>query len=127
MGRIRYGIHANRDEHFGIAPAEMMASGCIVFVHNSGGQVEIIGRDLRLCYQTDKAAVEKILGIVNSATLQAAILDSPAPRRTMFRTAAFMGGLRNLARRPYDGIGQHAERARGAVAITPCVSSDAVR
>jgi len=93
-----YGIHANRDEHFGIAPAEMMASGCIVFVHNGGGQVEIMGRDLRLCYQTDKAAVEKILGIVNSATLQAAILDSP-PRRTMFSTAAFMGGLRNLADR----------------------------
>ena len=43
--RQRYGIHAQVDEHFGIAPAEMVRAGCITFVHDSGGQVEIMGND----------------------------------------------------------------------------------
>jgi glycosyltransferase involved in cell wall biosynthesis len=116
MGRMRYGIHSNRDEHFGIAPAELMASGCIVFVHNSGGQVEIVGRDPRLCYYTDEEAVTKIARVTGSPSLQASILDSLTPRQRMFRPDEFMRGLRAIVdrmtagadrttlRRPGDGV-----------------------
>ena len=93
MGRMRYGIHANHDEHFGIAPAELMASGCIVFVHDSGGQVEIVGGDRRLCYASDEEAAGKILRVMDSPAMQASILDFLQSRRAMLSTAAFMRGL----------------------------------
>jgi glycosyltransferase involved in cell wall biosynthesis len=99
MGRMRYGIHANRDEHFGIAPDEMMVSGCIVFVHNSGGQVEIVDRDPRLCYDTDTEAVTKIARVAGSPVLQASILDSLATRQRMFRPEEFMRRLRAIVDR----------------------------
>jgi hypothetical protein len=37
-------------EPFGMAPAEMAAAGCIVFVPNDGGQIEIVNGDPRLVY-----------------------------------------------------------------------------
>jgi glycosyltransferase involved in cell wall biosynthesis len=45
MPTFRYGIHGMLDEHFGMAPAELAAAGCIVFVPNDGGQVEIVDDD----------------------------------------------------------------------------------
>jgi glycosyltransferase involved in cell wall biosynthesis len=105
MGRMRYGIHANRDEHFGIAPAEMMASGCIVFVHNSGGQVEIVGEDPRLCFDADEDAIEKIASVVAAPALQASILASLAPRRSMFSPEKFMQGLRTIVDRAIERSG----------------------
>ena len=99
MGQMRYGIHLNRDEHFGIAPAELMASGCIVFVHKSGGQVEIVGRDPRLCYSSDEEAADKIASTLKNPAMQASILNSLAPRRMMFSASEFMRGLRGVVER----------------------------
>ena len=53
-----------REEHFGMAPAEMARAGCIVWVPRGGGQMEIVGREPALMYESDDEAVEKI-----SATL----------------------------------------------------------
>jgi len=94
MGRVRYGIHANRDEHFGIAPAEMMVSGCIVFVHNSGGQVEIVGRDPRICYTNEEDAAVKIAQVVCNPALQASILEALAHQQPRFSPEQFMHALR---------------------------------
>jgi glycosyltransferase involved in cell wall biosynthesis len=80
----RYGIHAQIDEHFGIAPAEILMSGGIPFVHASGGQVEITGRDPRLCFTTQAEAVQKILAVMGDGGAQATILADLAPRRRMF-------------------------------------------
>src|SRR5262245_66424371 len=38
IGRVRYGIHAMREEHFGMAPAEMGRAGGIVGVPAGGGR-----------------------------------------------------------------------------------------
>lgn len=58
LSSVKFGIHAQHDEHFGMAPAEIAAAGCIPFVHDSGGQVEIVGGDPRLRFvdPTDLAA-----------------------------------------------------------------------
>ena len=40
-------IHLMKGEHFGIAPIEALASGCIVLVHDSGGAREYIPRMFR--------------------------------------------------------------------------------
>ena len=61
MAAHRYGIHGMREEHFGMAVAEMARAGCIVWVARGGGQMEIVGREPMLMYGTDEEAVEKIV------------------------------------------------------------------
>ena len=94
MGRSRYAIHALIDEHFGIAPAEALLAGCIPFVHDSGGQVEIVGGDARLCYRDDVAA-EKIGTVLDSVELQLSLLESLEPRRGLFTVNRFMEEIRD--------------------------------
>jgi glycosyltransferase involved in cell wall biosynthesis len=98
-GQVRYGIHAQIDEHFGIAPAEMLMGGGIPFVHNSGGQVEISGRDPRLCFTTQEDAVEKITAVMRDECAQQAILESLAPRKIMFTCERFVEEIREEVRR----------------------------
>jgi glycosyltransferase involved in cell wall biosynthesis len=40
-------VHLMEGEHFGIAPVEGLASGCITIVHNSGGMKEFITEEYR--------------------------------------------------------------------------------
>jgi glycosyltransferase involved in cell wall biosynthesis len=40
-------VHLMEGEHFGIAPVEGLASGCITIVHNSGGMKEFIPEEYR--------------------------------------------------------------------------------
>ena len=40
-------FHAMEGEHFGIAPVEALASGCVTIVHNSGGSSEFIPIEFR--------------------------------------------------------------------------------
>jgi glycosyltransferase involved in cell wall biosynthesis len=40
-------VHLMEGEHFGIAPVEGLASGCVTLVHNSGGMKEFIPDELR--------------------------------------------------------------------------------
>jgi glycosyltransferase involved in cell wall biosynthesis len=91
----RYGIHAMRDEHFGMAPAEMVLAGCIPFVHNSGGPPEIVGHDSRLVYDSAEEAAEKILHVLRNPTEQADIRARLAPRKDLFRSSTFMNGILN--------------------------------
>lgn len=98
MGRIvsgqRYGLHAMRDEHFGMAPAEMVLAGCIPFVHNSGGQVEIVGHDARLIYDSAEEAAERILHVLRNPSEQAEIRARLDEIQDRFRPEAFMRGIR---------------------------------
>jgi glycosyltransferase involved in cell wall biosynthesis len=96
--QVRYGIHAQIDEHFGIAPAEILMSGGIPFVHNSGGQVEISGCDPRLCFTTQEDAVEKITAVMRDGRAQEAVLESLAPRKRMFTCERFVEGIREAVR-----------------------------
>lgn len=98
MGRIvsrqRYGLHAMQDEHFGMAPAEMVLAGCIPFVHNSGGQVEIVGHDERLLYDSAEEAADRILHVLRDPSEQADIRAGLDEIQDRFRPEAFMRGLR---------------------------------
>jgi glycosyltransferase involved in cell wall biosynthesis len=40
-------VHLMEGEHFGIAPVEGLASGCVTLVHNSGGMKEFISEEFR--------------------------------------------------------------------------------
>ena len=88
MGRFKYGINAATDEPFGIALAEMVAAGCIVFVPDSGGQTEIV-EDARLIYDDVNDAADKIADVLESDELQESLGERLSQREKVFSTQAF--------------------------------------
>lgn len=92
----RYGIHAMREEHFGIAPAEMVRAGCIVFVPDGGGQVDIVGPEPRLLYRTTDDAVAKIVGVLTDPPEQARLRTHLASRRELFSVERFVQAIRDV-------------------------------
>jgi glycosyltransferase involved in cell wall biosynthesis len=73
MASSRYGIHGMREEHFGMAPAELVRAGALVWLGRGGGQIEIVGGEVALLYDTEEEAAEKI----------AAVLADPAEERRL--------------------------------------------
>jgi glycosyltransferase involved in cell wall biosynthesis len=56
-------LHLMEGEHFGIAPVEGLASGCITIVHNSGGMKEVIPQEFRWeTYSDLKEKITKYMG-----------------------------------------------------------------
>jgi glycosyltransferase involved in cell wall biosynthesis len=96
LPRHRYGIHGMPEEHFGMAPAEMVSAGCIVFLPDGGGQVEIVGPEPRLIYRDVKDAAESVLYVLAHPEEQAAIRSRLAHRKTRFATEQFMMRIREL-------------------------------
>jgi glycosyltransferase involved in cell wall biosynthesis len=94
----RYGIHGMFYEHFGIAVAEMIRGGCIVFVHESGGQVEIIGNEKRLLYTTKEEAVEKIKRVLQKSAEQTKLRDYLYTRKKWFTPEKFMHKIQEIVR-----------------------------
>ena len=52
-------VHLMEGEHFGIAPVEGLASGCVTIVHNSGGMKEFIPDEFR--WETYEDLKQKIV------------------------------------------------------------------
>ncbi|MGJ5818493.1 glycosyltransferase [Paludibaculum fermentans] len=95
LAENRYGLHARIDEHFGMAPAEMARAGCIPFVHDSGGQVEIVEGDPRLCYSSTEDAAAKMLAVMGDAALQDELRDKVSRHAELFSPESFARGLLN--------------------------------
>lgn len=96
IAKHRYGIHGMREEHFGIAPAEMVAGGCIVFVPDGGGQVDIVGGDKRLLYATTADAVAKIVRVLKDPSEQAALRRQLDSQRHVFSAERFVQTIRDV-------------------------------
>ena len=94
----RYGIHTMQDEHFGIAPAEILSAGCLPFVHNSGGPVEIVDGNFYLTFETIADAVEKISMVLRDPDLERRLLDHTAQQKSRFTTESFCSSLREIVR-----------------------------
>jgi glycosyltransferase involved in cell wall biosynthesis len=92
----RYGIHAMHEEPFGMAVAELISGGCITFVPNSGGQVEIVGHDERLIYSSREDAVNKILRALRDPDHQASLRNHIASRRNLFGSERFVSRIRQV-------------------------------
>jgi len=95
VARHKYGIHGMPNEHFGIAVAEMVKAGCIPFVPNGGGQVEIV-QDRRLIYEDTEDAVCKIVNILNNEVIQKDIGKELLKRSTQFSTKVFIESIRAI-------------------------------
>jgi glycosyltransferase involved in cell wall biosynthesis len=96
MSVCRYGIHGMREEHFGMAPAEMAASGMIVFVANGGGQVEIVGDEPLLRYETEEDAADKIARVLDAAGEQQRLQEHLRNRGALFTAERFMRELKAI-------------------------------
>jgi glycosyltransferase involved in cell wall biosynthesis len=103
LGRVKYAIHAKEDEHFGIAPAEALLAGCIPLVHDSGGQVEIVGHDSRLCFSDREDAIQKIDRILSDVELQRSVQQFLASRRGLFSAERFKTEIRRIVRDALSG------------------------
>jgi glycosyltransferase involved in cell wall biosynthesis len=96
LSQHKYGIHPMLEEHFGIAPAELQRAGCIPFVHNSGGQVEIVGNDRRLTFETVEDACERIVSVIENPTLEHELRGQVAERKTWFTEKRFCESVREV-------------------------------
>lgn len=95
MDQHKYGINAAENEPFGIGPAEMVTSGCIVFLPNSGGQTEIVD-DPRLTFNGVDDAVRKITEVMGSKELQRSLLGQLSAKRGKFSIQAFCSNIRDV-------------------------------
>ena len=96
MASHRYGIHGMREEHFGMAPAEMVRSGMIVWVPNGGGQVEIVGDEPALTFESDDDAVDSIAQVLSSAEEQQRLREHLAARGQLFGTTRFVAEVQAI-------------------------------
>jgi glycosyltransferase involved in cell wall biosynthesis len=90
MGTCRYAIHAMEYEHFGMAVAEMARAGCVVFVHDSGGQVEAVGGAPELLWQTPDDAERRIRRVVEDVDLQRALSSQLREHAARFSPERFV-------------------------------------
>ena len=97
LARHRFGIHGCTGEAFGIAVAEMVKAGCIVFVPEGGGQTEIVNH-ADLIYPDDGAAVRKIDAILRSPEKQHGLRDHLLAGSRRFSTEIFQRGILELTR-----------------------------
>jgi glycosyltransferase involved in cell wall biosynthesis len=93
LARNRYGVHGMLEEHFGMAPAEMVRAGCLVWVANGGGQVEIVD-DPRLVYDSVTDAVAKIVATLSDPHEEQTLRKHLAERGQRFSTERFMAEIR---------------------------------
>lgn len=96
MATHRYGIHGMREEHFGMAPAELVRAGQIVWVPRGGGQMEIVGEEPALMFATDDEAVEKILRVMASPMEQDRLRGLLERRGELFSTDRFVSEIRDI-------------------------------
>jgi glycosyltransferase involved in cell wall biosynthesis len=97
LGSVRYGLHAFRDEPFGIAVAEMLRAGCIPFAHRGGGVPEILGTD-ELLFTSPSEAVRKLLAVIGSEADQRRLRGALAERAEQFSEEVFVRRIRELVR-----------------------------
>jgi glycosyltransferase involved in cell wall biosynthesis len=90
-----FGINACRSEAFGMAVAEMVCAGCIVFVPNGGGQVEIV-REPKLIYESEGDAVEKIVNVLSSDAEQQKLRAHLQQVSGNFSVAHFMESVKKV-------------------------------
>lgn len=79
-----------------MAPAEMVRAGMIVWVPRGGGQVEIVGDEPRLLYESEEEAAEKVARVISDEDAQAQLREYLESRSPLFGTERFVNEVRTL-------------------------------
>jgi glycosyltransferase involved in cell wall biosynthesis len=96
MASSRYGIHGMREEHFGMGPAELVRAGALVWLARGGGQVEIVGDEPSLLYDTEEEAAEKIAAVLANPAEERRLRERMAVRAERFTPARFVDEVREI-------------------------------
>ena len=96
MASHRYALHGMREEHFGMAPAELARAGVIVWVPRGGGQTEIVAGEPALSYDSDDEAVGKIAATLRSPDEQRRLHEFVTAAGARFSTAHFVTQVRDI-------------------------------
>ncbi len=91
----RFGIHARPNEPFGIAVAEMVQAGCVVFVPKDGGQMEIVDHPA-LIYSDEAEAVEKIDAVLSGNISPEALLSHLRRSSNTFSVKNFVETMQRI-------------------------------
>jgi glycosyltransferase involved in cell wall biosynthesis len=89
LAGCRFGIQARNAEPFGIAVAEMVKAGAIVFAPNDGGPTEILNHP-DLLFANVEDAVKKISAVLSSSDEQRRLRAHLAGRAQKFGVDTFM-------------------------------------
>lgn len=95
LGSHKYGIHGKINEHFGIAVAEMARLGVLPFVHNSGGQVEIVCME-ELKYNDISDAVQRIGYVLRNPFLEKDLRTKLMEKAHNFSEIAFSSEVKRI-------------------------------
>jgi glycosyltransferase involved in cell wall biosynthesis len=93
QGRTRFGLHLFRDEPFGIAVAELAASGCVVLARRGGGVGEIVGTD-ELLFDDVGEAADRLLALAGDDDRCARLRAHLAQRAETFSVERFVAAMR---------------------------------
>jgi len=95
LQKHKYGLNCRPFEPFGIAVAEMVKSGCLVWVPKRGGQEEIVSHP-DLIYNNLEEAVQKTIEVVENERRELLLRQHLAEQALKFSTEAFTKKVRNL-------------------------------
>jgi len=108
LARHKYGISGCRHEAFGVAVAEMVKAGCVVWVPDGGGQVEIVDHP-ELIYPDDAQAAARIIAVLGDPWKEAALRSHLAGRSEAFSTEKFVREVRAIVHGFIESLrGAHA-------------------
>lgn len=97
----KFGISGRENEPFGISVAEMVKSGCIVFVPNGGGQTEIV-LEKSLIYEDENDAVKKIKSVLDNGKLQSYLLLNLLESARRFSEEIFMKEAKEIIKNFFE-------------------------
>jgi len=93
----RYAISARPNEPFGIALGETVKAGCITFVPNGGGQVEIVNHPA-LVFKDEADAVDKIEAVLTSVAGQENLRNHLRQSAKRFSPESFQTRIRQIVK-----------------------------
>jgi glycosyltransferase involved in cell wall biosynthesis len=101
LAHYKYGISGRINEPFGISVAEMVKAGCIVWVPDSGGQIEIVSNE-NLTFKNIEDAVLKIEKVLKDSKLQEELRNHLKKQSLKFSAEIFKREVRKLIEKYFE-------------------------
>ena len=93
-----YGINCTKDEQFGISLVEMIYAGCLPFVYNGGGQLEVVNNNEHLYFSSTEEAAQKIARVYNDDLLKEKLLTDIYIHAQQFSKEAYIKNVQTIVK-----------------------------
>lgn len=110
VARQKWGLHCFPFEHYGFAPAELQALGCVTFVPDDGGQTEIVD-DSALRFSDCDDAVAKIDRVLSNPETHPRLVSDGAHRSALHRADQFAERYQQIVRSALSTCGRGSNSA----------------